>query len=77
MTDGLACMLKALIAAILLVCTILPGLAQTGAEISAYQRAVTAMQKGRRQRIGYKIFYPVLAKVDHDLRDVFTSNSLS
>lgn len=46
MTDGLACMLKALIAAILLVCTILPALAQTGAEISAYQRAVTAMQKG-------------------------------
>lgn len=46
MTDGHAAMIKALIAAILLAWNPITALAQSTGEISAYQRAVAAMNKG-------------------------------
>ncbi len=46
MTDGPAAMIKALIAASLIIWTPLTAPAQSGGEIAAYQRAVTAMRGG-------------------------------
>ena len=46
MTDGRAAMIKALIAAILLVWTNIAAAAQTAGEVQTFGRAVSAMQKG-------------------------------